>query len=104
VPVFGAVWGVARYGAYPTATAALGGALAWVVLLAITALRGPAGDTSRMLGSAMAVPGWVPLLLAVLFPAALSGAAARLAHGIVPMLESGAGAGPAPGGDAEEES
>jgi len=104
VPVFGAVWGVARYGAYPTATAALGGALAWVVLLALTALRGPAGEASRMLGSVMSVPGWVPLLLAVVFPAALGGAAARLAHGIMPMLEGGAGAGSTSRGDAEEES
>jgi hypothetical protein len=104
VPVFAAVWGVARYGAHPTATAAVGGALAWVVLLAITALRGPAGETSRVLGSAMAVPGWLPLLLTVLFPAALGGAAARLAHTIVPMLEGGAGARSAPRGDGEEES
>jgi hypothetical protein len=74
-----------------------------MVLLGITALRGPAGETSRVLGSAMGLPGWAPLLLTALFPAALSGAAARLAHTIVPMLESGPGAGSAARGDREEE-
>lgn len=95
VPVFGAVWGVTRYGAYPTVTAAVGAALAWVVLLGITALRGPAGEASRTLASAMGTPGWLPLVLTVLFPAALSGAAAALARAIVPLLEGAAHGEPA---------
>lgn len=103
VPVFGAVWGVTRYGAYPAATAAVAGALSWVALLTVTALGGPAGETSRMLGSAMALPGWVPLLLTVLFPAALSGVAAQLAHTIVPAVEGGSGPGAAPRDHGEED-
>ena len=89
VPVFGAVWGVTRYGAYPAATAAVGAGLAWMVLLALTALQGPVGDLSRTVAGAMALPGWVPLALTALFPAALSGTAAALAHGIMPVLEGG---------------
>jgi len=90
IPVFGAVWGVTRYGAFPAATAAVAAALAWVVLLGITALQGPAGEVSRTVGNAMALPGWFPLLLTVLFPAALGGVAAGLAHAIMPVLD-GAG-------------
>jgi hypothetical protein len=95
VPVFGAVWGVTRYGAYPAATAAVAAAFAWVVLLGLTALRGPAGEASRVLGSAMGMPGWLPLALAVLFPAALAAAAAGLARAIVPLVEGGAHGDPA---------
>jgi hypothetical protein len=103
VPLFGAVWGVTRYGAYPAATAAVGGALAWMALLGITALRGPAGETSRVLGDAMGMPGWVPLVLTALFPAAVSAAAAQLAHTIVPGIEGGLAAGAAPRGEPEED-
>jgi len=87
VPVFGAVWGVTRYGAYPAATAAVASALAWTALLGLDALRGPVGALSRMVGGAMALPGWVPLAFTVLFPAALGGVAAALAHGVMPVLE-----------------
>jgi len=87
VPVFGAVWGVTRYGAYPAVTAAVASALAWTALLGLDALRGPVGALSRMVGSAMALPGWVPLALAVAFPAALGGVAAALAHGLMPAIE-----------------
>jgi hypothetical protein len=94
VPVFGAVWGVARYGAYPAATAAVSAALAWTVLLGMKALAGPVGEVSRTVGGAMALPGWVPLALSLAFPAALAGAAAGLAHGVMPLLEGGADAAP----------
>jgi len=90
VPVFGGVWGVTRYGNFPAATAAVAAALAWMLLLGLTALQGPAGNVSRMVGNAMALPGWFPLLLTILFPAALAGVAAGLAHAIMPALE-GAG-------------
>jgi hypothetical protein len=90
VPVFGAVWGVTRYGAYPAATAAVAGAMAWMVLLAITALGGPAGEASRALGDAMSLPGWVPLALTALYPAALGAAAAAVSRAVVPGLEGGA--------------
>jgi hypothetical protein len=87
VPVMGAAWGVARYGRYPAWTAAVGAALAWVLLLGIAALRGPVGQMSRIVADVMALPGWAPLLAAVVFPAALAGTAARLARVILALME-----------------
>ena len=80
VPVVGAAWGAARRGeGRPAATAAVAAAFAWVGLLALVANRGPVGELSRTLGGVMEAPGWVPLLLALLFPALLAGSAAALA-------------------------
>jgi hypothetical protein len=91
VPVLGAAWGVARYGAYPSATAAVAAALGWMLILGVQALRGPMGEVSRILASALDVPGWTPLLITALFPAGLAAASARLARCLLPLLE-GAGA------------
>jgi hypothetical protein len=96
VPVLGAAWGVARYGAYPSATAAAAAGLGWMLLLSVQALRGPMGDGSRILGGALGTPGWVPLLATALFPAGLAAAAARLARCVLPLLE-----GNRPGGTPE---
>jgi hypothetical protein len=49
-----------------------------MALLGVNALGGPQGELSRMVGSAIGAPGWVPLLLVAAFPAALALAAARL--------------------------
>ncbi len=87
VPVLGAAWGVARYGAYPSATAGVAGALGWMLLVGAAALRGPMGDVSRVLGGALSLPGWVPLLITLAFPAALAAAAARTAGAVLPVLE-----------------
>jgi hypothetical protein len=53
--------------------------LAWTGLLAVQALRGPVGELSRDLGGVLNVPGWVPLLATLVFPAALAGSAAAIA-------------------------
>lgn len=100
VPVLGAAWGVARYGAFPSATAGVGAALGWMLLLGVSALQGPMGTVSRTLADAMSVPGWVPLALTALFPAALAATSAWLSGAIMPLLE---GASP-PGGAVRSES
>jgi len=95
VPILGAAWGVARYGAYPSATAGVAAALGWLLLVGVGALRGPMGDVSRTLAGALSVPGWVPLLVTGLFPAGLAAAGARFARCVLPLLEGdrgGAGA------------
>lgn len=87
VPVLGAAWGVARFGALPSATAGVAAALGWVALVAVAALQGPMGDVSRTLAGALGVPGWVPLLLTALYPAALAATSARVSSAIMPLLE-----------------
>jgi len=93
VPVLGAAWGVARYAAFPTATAAVAGGLAWAGLLALGALTGPVGALSRTVGGVLGAPGWVPLLITILFPAALAACSAWLVRGVMPLVEAGHDAG-----------
>jgi hypothetical protein len=96
VPILGAAWGAARYAAYPSMTAGVAAALGWLLLVGVAALRGPMGEVSRTLAGALSVPGWVPLLVTGLFPAALAAAGARFARCVLPMLEGErAGAGTA---------
>jgi hypothetical protein len=87
VPIMGAAWGVARYGRHPAWTAAVAAALAWMLLLGIAALHGHVGGLSRIVGDAMGLPGWGPILAALVLPAALAGTAARLSRVILAMME-----------------
>jgi hypothetical protein len=83
VPLVAAAWGAAQRGeGYPVATSAVAATLGWVLLLALRAGAGPVGDLSRKLGGILGVPGWVPLLAALVFPAALAAAGAALAGAI----------------------
>jgi hypothetical protein len=85
VPVVGAAWGVSRRGeGFPAATAAVAASLSWALLLALQAVHGPVGDLSRRLGGVLSVPGWVPLLAAIVFPAVLAAAAAALTGSLAP--------------------
>lgn len=93
VPVLGAAWGVARYGAYPSSTAAVAAALGWMLILGFQALRGPVGEVSRTLAGALGMPGWMPLVATALFPAGLAASAARLARCVLPLLEGERGGG-----------
>lgn len=89
VPVLGGAWGVARYGAFPSATAGVAAALGWMLLIGLAALNGPMGDVSRLLGNALSLPGWVPLLVTLLFPAALAAAGAWVSRALMLVLEGG---------------
>jgi len=93
VPVLGAAWGVARYGAYPSATAGVAAALGWLLILGFQAIRGPMGEVSRTLAAVLSMPGWVPIVATALFPAGLAAAAARLAQCLMPLLEGAGGDG-----------
>lgn len=85
VPVVGAAWGVARRGEdFPAATAAVAASLSWMLLLVVQALGGPVGELSRRLGGVLGVPGWVPLLVTVVFPAVLAAGAAALTGSLTP--------------------
>jgi hypothetical protein len=86
VPIVGAAWGIARRGeGFPAVTAAVAGSLSWTLLLLLQALQGPVGELSRRLGGVLSVPGWVPLLATLAFPALLGGAAAAVAGGVTPV-------------------
>src|SRR5687767_6204933 len=61
--------------------AALAGALAWGGLLAVAALRGDAlGSFASTLGGALGAPGWVVVLVTLLYPALLASSAAWVAQ------------------------
>ena len=80
VPLVGAGWGFSRQGeGFPALTAAVSASLAWVLLLGVTALRGPVGSLADMVGGATGVPGVVLVTAALVYPAILAGAAAALA-------------------------
>lgn len=102
-PVCGAAWGAARFGDYPAWTAAVGAALGWMLLLAYEALLGSMGEVSRLVGSTLGVPGWVPLAAAAAFPAALAAAGAGVSRGLMPLLEGAPAAAPAEPPPAENE-
>ena len=83
VPLVAAAWAFARHGeGRPISTSAVSASLAWVVLLGITAFQGPVGELSRQVGGVMGISGLGPLVLTLLYPAALAGAAAAVAHGL----------------------
>lgn len=79
VPLLAAAWGLlsTRIGR-AAVEAALAGVVAWAILLAVTALDGPVWYLAGNLGGVFQLPGPLILLLTVLFPALLAGAAAAL--------------------------
>lgn len=79
VLLLAAAWGAlsARIGR-ATIEAALAGVVAWAILLAVTALEGPVWYLAGNLGGVFQLPGPMVLLLTVLLPALLAGAAAAL--------------------------
>lgn len=74
VPVVGAAWGLWRDPVEP----ALAAPLAWAALLGWTAAAGPLLPFAGRLGGVLGIPGWLTLLLALLFAAALAWSAATL--------------------------
>jgi len=79
VPVVAGVWGGATpQSRKPWRSAALAAAVAWVLLLAASATRGPLFELVRLLGGIFGLPGLVVVLLALIFPALLAWGAAGL--------------------------
>ncbi len=58
----------------------LGAALGWALLLGGTAVDGPVGLVAQRAGGVFQVPAWGFVLVTLLFPALLAGAAARAAR------------------------
>lgn len=77
VPILGMVWGlVAARETRPMLTAAASAALGWAVLLVWTGLHGPVGAVATKVGGVMGVPGWLLVVVTLLFPAVLAGGGA----------------------------
>jgi hypothetical protein len=77
VPVLAGVWVRVLPRRKLVRSCMLGAALGWALLLGRTALEGPVSLLARRLGGVLQLPGWGLLLVTVLFPALLAGAAAR---------------------------
>lgn len=80
VPLLAAAWGYAQRGeSWPALTAAVSAALAWTLLLGVTALQGRVGTLADLLGDVLGLPGVMLIAAVMLFPAILAGSAAALA-------------------------
>lgn len=83
VPLVAAAWGLmSRRRTDAAREAALAAILAWAILLAAQAARGPLGDLAARLGSAMRAPAPILMLVTVLFAALLAWSAATVARSI----------------------
>ena len=77
-PVLAAIWvRVVPRLRSPVGSCMLGAALGWALLLGWTALQGPVGLVALRVGGVLDLPGWGLILVTLLFPALLAGAAAR---------------------------
>ncbi len=77
VPILGMVWGLlATRETRPIVTAAASAALGWAVLLVWTGLHGPVGAVATKVGGVMGIPGWLLVVVTLLFPAVLAGGGA----------------------------
>jgi hypothetical protein len=85
VPAIAVVWvRAAPRERRPVVAAMAGAAIGWALLLGWDALHGPAAVLARRAGGAMGLPPWGFLVLTLLFPALLAGAAAQMARPAVP--------------------
>jgi hypothetical protein len=85
VPVVAAVWvRVARRDWSPVRSCMAGAAIGWALLLGWDALQGPVAAVARRVGGAVGLPPWGFVLVTLLFPALLAGAAAQMARPAVP--------------------
>jgi hypothetical protein len=80
IPVAAAIWGASSFGTrFTWLTSALSAALAWAVLLIVTATQGPVAQLAQTLGEIFAMPGFAMVVLTLVFPATLAGSATELA-------------------------
>jgi hypothetical protein len=81
IPLFAAIAGLlARHAPGQAMAAGAAAAIAWGVLLAWSALRGPIWSLAAQVGGAMGVSGAVLIILTLVFPALLAWLAASLAQ------------------------
>ncbi|MGD2154282.1 MAG: hypothetical protein PVG79_13510 [Gemmatimonadales bacterium] len=87
VPMVAGVWGgVTVQTRKPWRSAALAAAIAWAILLAVNATRGPLFELAHLLGGIFGLPGPVVVLLALIFPALLAWSAAGLVSALQVLL------------------
>ena len=82
VPIVAAGWAIKSSDAKPARMAAICAAGGWATLLLLDAAKGPVGTMASKLGGVMGVPGFVLLVLTLVFPALLAWSAATLAQGL----------------------
>lgn len=78
VPLIASIYGLVAPHRTQWLRASLAGAVAWAVLLLVTASQGPALQLAHKVGGVMAVPGPAFIALTLIFPALLAGSAAEL--------------------------
>lgn len=85
VPLVAAAWvRVAPRERTPVGSCVTGAILGWALLLGWGALHGPMEAVARRTGGAIGLPSWGFVLVTLLFPALLAGAAAQMARPAVP--------------------
>jgi hypothetical protein len=79
IPVLAALWvRVLPSDRGAVATTVLGAAAGWLILLGALAVQGPVPTVDALCSAILGLPRWGFLLVTLLFPAALAGAAALL--------------------------
>ena len=78
VPIVALLWSLFSPDANRAAVAGLAAAAGWASLLLLDAVRGQVGTMATSLGGVMGVPGFVLLLLTLVFPALLAWSAGRI--------------------------
>lgn len=91
VPVVAGAWGIVNaHSRKPWRSAAIAAAAAWASLLLLSATRGPLLALAGLLGGVFGLPGFVVILLALIFPMLLAWSAAGLASALrVTLAERG---------------
>jgi hypothetical protein len=83
VPIVAVLWAIVSRDSNSALVASLCAAGGWTSLLLLDAARGPVGTMASRLGGVMGVPGFVLLILTIVFPALLAWCAASLASGLL---------------------
>ena len=83
VPIIAVLWAIVSRDSNRALVASLCAAGGWASLLLLDAARGSVGTMASRLGGVMGVPGFVLLILTLVFPALLAWCAASLASGLL---------------------
>ena len=82
VPIVAVLWAIVSRDSNRALIAGVCAAGGWASLLLLDVARGPVGTMAAKLGGVMGVPGFVLLMLTLLFPALVAWCAASLAAGL----------------------
>jgi hypothetical protein len=83
VPLVAALWAIVSRESNRALVASLCAAGGWASLLLLDVVKGPVGAMAEKLGGVMGVPGFVLLILTLVFPALLAWCSASLVAGVV---------------------